>query len=167
MRQLRDKYGPELEQRELQVLDSFLSDPDIIPAYKICKRMNRARQSLKRAEDPLPKITNSAHLLGDCLKDLRNGPLSDPDSSELTYLLSSLTLTHALVSHDRIATMDYFTPFPSPLYPSSGLTPLHSPEDCLRPFPEVSPVPVSWRGPTLESSGSIEPAPVLSLQPSS
>ena len=109
------------------MLDSFLSDPDIIPAYKICKRMNRARQSLKRAEDPLPKITNSAHLLGDCLKDLRNGPLSDPDSSELTYLLSSLTLTHALVSHDRIATMDYFTPFPSPLYPSSGLTPLHSP----------------------------------------
>ena len=129
MRQLRDKYGPELEERELQVLDSFLSDPDIIPAYRICKRMNRARDALRHSADPKPKITNSAHLLGDCIKDLRSRHQCspDPDRSELIYLLSSLTLTHTLVSHDRIATMDYFTPFPSQLYPSGGLTPIHSP----------------------------------------
>ena len=129
MRQLRDKYGPELEERELHVLDSFLSDPDIIPAYKICKRMNRARETLRHSEDPKPKITNSAHLLGDCIKDLRTRHQYSPDSdrAELIYILSSLTLTHTLVSHDRIATMDFFTPFPSQLYPSGGLTPLHSP----------------------------------------
>ncbi|KAI6657339.1 hypothetical protein LOD99_87 [Oopsacas minuta] len=107
MRQLRDKYGPELEQRELQ--------------------NEQSKRIPKRSEDPFSKITNSAHLLGDCIKDLRNKFGSDPDRTELIYLLSSLNLTHTLVSHDRIATIDFFTLSPSPLYPHSGLTPLHSP----------------------------------------
>ena len=135
------------------MLDSFLQDPDIVPAYRICKRMQRAKESLRHSEDPKPKITNSAHLLGDCLKDLRTKQQfsSDPERGELVSLLSSLTLTHALVSHDRIATTDYYTPFPSPLYPSGFLTPL-TPGDGMSPTISRS---MSTSG-LLEGTGSRE-----------